>query len=60
MEKYKGTVVTIENKDGILYSCTKLELNDFRSQEELQNSPNTLQGSTVTGGSEGFEQRISR
>ena len=34
--KIQSAVVTIENKDGILYGCTKLELNEFLSQEELQ------------------------
>lgn len=34
--KIQSAVVTIENKDGILYGCTKLELNELLSQEELQ------------------------
>ena len=32
-EKIQSAVVTIENKDGILYGCTKLELNELLSQD---------------------------
>ena len=50
-------VVTIENKDGILYGCTKLELNELLSQEELQEFTEYITGQYSDGWGEGFEQR---
>ena len=58
--KIQSAVVTIENKDGILYGCTKLELNEFLSQVSYRNSPNTLQDSTVTVGVKDLSRGISR
>nr|WP_289096632.1 hypothetical protein [uncultured Dorea sp.] len=56
-EKIQSAVVTIENKDGILYGCTKLELNEFLSQEELQEFTEYITGQYSDGWGEGFEQR---
>ena len=55
--KIQSAVVTIENKDGILYGCTKLELNEFLSQEELQEFTEYITGQYSDGWGEGFEQR---
>ena len=56
-EKIQSAVVTIENKDGILYGCTKLELNEFLSQEELQEFTEYITGQYSDGWGEGFEQQ---
>ena len=55
--KIQSAVVTIENKDGILYGCTKLELNELLSQEELQEFTEYITGQYSDGWGEGFEQR---
>ena len=55
--KIQSAVVTVENKDGILYGCTKLELNEFLSQEELQEFTEYITGQYSDGWGEGFEQR---
>ena len=47
--KIQSAVVTIENKDGILYGCTKLELNEFLSQEELQEFTEYITGQYSDG-----------
>ena len=58
--KIQSAVVTIENKDGILYGCTKLELNELLSRKNYRNSLNTLQDSTVTVGVKDLSRGISR
>ena len=55
--KIQSAVVTIENKDGILYGCTKLELNEFLNPEELKELGDYITGQYSDGWGEGFEQQ---
>ena len=56
-EKVKSAVVTIENQEGTLYGCTKLELNEFLNTEELKELGDYITGQYSDGWGEGFEQR---
>ena len=55
--KIKSAVVTIENKDGILYGCTKLELKEFLNPEELKELGDYITGQYSDGWGEGFEHQ---
>ena len=55
--KIQSAVVTVENKDGILYGCTKLELNEFLNPEELKELGDYITGQYSDGWGEGFEQQ---
>lgn len=54
-EKVKSAVVTIENQEGTLYGCTKLELNEFLNPEELKELGDYITGQYSDGWGEGFE-----
>lgn len=56
-EKVKSAVVTIENQEGTLYGCTKLELNEFLNPEELKELGDYITGQYSDGWGEGFEQQ---
>ena len=56
-EKVKSAVVTIENQEGTLYGCTKLELNEFLNTEELKELGDYITGQYSDGWGEGFEQQ---
>lgn len=56
-EKVKSAVVTIENQEGILYGCTKLELKEFLNPEELKELGDYITGQYSDGWGEGFEQQ---
>ena len=55
--KSKSAVVTIENQEGTLYGCTKLELNEFLNTEELKELGDYITGQYSDGWGEGFEQQ---
>lgn len=56
-EKVKSAVVTIENQEGTLYGCTKLELKEFLNPEELKELGDYITGQYSDGWGEGFEQQ---
>lgn len=56
-EKVKSAVVTIENQEGTLYGCAKLELNEFLNPEELKELGDYITGQYSDGWGEGFEQQ---
>ncbi len=55
--KIQSAVVTIENQEGTLYGCTKLELNEFLNPEELKELGDYITGQYSDGWGEGFEQQ---
>ena len=55
--KIQSAVVTIENQEGTLYGCTKLELKEFLNPEELKELGDYITGQYSDGWGEGFEQQ---